>query len=102
MIETTIYFVLAGILVMTGLGTIATARNLVKIVMALQVILFGANLALFNAGLTDSGPSLFSSTLVIFSVVLGASVEAVALCIVILVYQRYHTLDVWKVDTLKH
>ena len=92
----------AGVLFFSGLATIATARNLVKNIMGFQVMLFGVNLALFTAGVSDTGPSLFSSTLVVLSIVMGASVEAVALSLAIFLYRKYGTLNPWLIRRLSH
>ena len=102
MIDAYPLYVAAAALFFSGLAAMSTARNLVKNIMGLQVALFGVNLALFAAGLSTNGPSLFSSTLVIFSIVLGAAVEAVALSLVILLYRRYGTLNPWKMRRLSH
>ncbi len=93
-------YVTAAALFFTGLATIAIARNLVKSIMGFQVMLFGANLALFVGGLGDLGPSRFSTTLVVLSIVMGASVEAVALSLVILLYRKYGTLNPWEIRRL--
>jgi multicomponent Na+:H+ antiporter subunit C len=95
-------YLTAAILFFIGLGTIGVVRNLVKSIMGFQVMLFGVNLALFAAGLGDDGPSRFSTTLVILSIVMGASVEAVALSLVILLYRRYGTLNPWEIRRLSH
>jgi multicomponent Na+:H+ antiporter subunit C len=95
-------YVAAAALFFAGLAAMSTARNLVKNIMGFQIALFGVNLALFTAGLTDNTPSLFSSTLVVLSIVMGASVEAVALSLAILLYRRYGTLNPWKMRRLSH
>jgi multicomponent Na+:H+ antiporter subunit C len=95
-------YVAAASLFFSGLAAMSTARNLVKNIMGFQVALFGVNLALFTAGLTDNIPSFFSSTLVVLSIVMGASVEAVALSLAILLYRRYGTLNPWKMRRLSH
>jgi len=92
----------AASLFFVGLATIATARNLVKNIMGFQVMLFGVNLALFSAGLSDQGPSDFSSTLVVLSIAMGASVEAVALSLVVFLYRHYRTLNPWMIRRLRH
>ncbi len=93
-------YLTAGALFLIGLATIAIVRNLVKSIMGFQVMLFGVNLALFAAGLGDAGPSRFSTTLVVLSIVMGASVEAVALSLVILLYRKYGTLNPWEIRRL--
>jgi multisubunit Na+/H+ antiporter MnhC subunit len=102
MIDSYPLYVAAAALFFSGLAAMSTARNLVKNIMGFQVALFGVNLALFTAGLTNNSPSLFSSTLVVLSIIMGASVEAVALCLVILLYRRYGTLNPWKMRRLSH
>jgi multicomponent Na+:H+ antiporter subunit C len=100
MIDSYPLYVAAAALFFSGLAAMSSARNLVKNIMGFQIALFGVNLALFTAGLTNNSPSLFSSTLVVLSIVMGASVEAVALSLVILLYRRYGTLNPWKMRRL--
>ncbi len=102
MIEVSVLNAAAAGLFFTGLATIATARNLVKNIMGFQVMLFGVNLALFTAGLGESGPTSFSTTLVVLSIAIGASVEAVALSLLVFLYRQYHTLNPWLIKRLRH
>jgi NADH:ubiquinone oxidoreductase subunit K len=94
--------VLAAVLFVSGFGTIATTKNLVKMIMGFQVMIWGVNLALFAGGLINGQASLFSTSLVVISISIGASVEALALSLVILVFRRYGTLDPWEIKRLAH
>jgi NADH:ubiquinone oxidoreductase subunit K len=94
--------VLAALLFVSGFGTIATTKNLVKMIMGFQVMIWGVNLALFAGGLINGQASLFSTSLVVISISIGASVEALALSLVILVFRRYGTLDPWEIKRLAH
>ena len=94
--------VLAAILFISGFGTIATTKNLVKMIMGFQVMIWGVNLALFAGGLINGEPTLFSTSLVVISISIGASVEALALSLVILVFRRYGTLNPWEIRRLAH
>jgi multisubunit Na+/H+ antiporter MnhC subunit len=76
------------------------SRNLLKTIISFQVIVFGANLALFSSGLSASS-NLMANTLVLFSIVVGGSVEAVGLALIVLVHKKYGTLDPWKIRRLK-
>jgi NADH:ubiquinone oxidoreductase subunit K len=88
------------LLVFMGIASIALSKNLIKTIMSFQVVLFGANLALFASGLgTDA--RLTSDTFVLLSVTTGAAVEAVGLAIVIGVHRKYGTLDPSKIRKLK-
>jgi multisubunit Na+/H+ antiporter MnhC subunit len=77
------------------------SRNLVKTIISFQVVVFGANLGLFASGLGSSS-SLMANTLVLFSIVVGGSVEAVGLALIVLVHKKYGTLDPWKIRRLRN
>lgn len=79
-------------LLFAGIGSIGISKNLLKSIMSFQVAVFGANLALFASGL-GFGSRLVSDAFVLLSVLVGASVEAVGLAIVVVVYRKYHTLN---------
>ena len=94
--------VFAAMLFISGFGAIASAKNLVKIIMGFQVMIWGANLALFAGGLIDGKATFFSTSLVLISISIGTSVEALALSLVVLVYRKYGTLNPWEVRRLQH
>lgn len=90
----------AAVLVFLGVFAMSYSRNLLKTIIGFQVVVFGANLALFASGLGTSS-NLMANTLVFFSIVVGGSVEAVGLALIVLVHRRYGTLDPWKVRRLR-
>jgi multisubunit Na+/H+ antiporter MnhC subunit len=94
--------VFAAILFVAGFGSIVTTKNLVKMIMGFQVMIWGVNLALFAGGLVNGQATLFSTSLVVLSISIGASVEALALSLAILTFRRYGTLDPWKIRRLAH
>lgn len=94
--------VFAALLFVSGFGTIAATKNLVKMIMGFQVMIWGVNLALFAGGLINGEASLFSTSLVIVSIAVGASVEALALSLAILAFRRYGTLNPWEIRRLAH
>lgn len=94
--------VFAAILFTSGFGTIAATKNLVKMIMGFQVMIWGVNLALFAGGLVNGQATLFSTSLVILSISVGASVEALALSLTILVFRKYGTLNPWEIRRLAH
>ncbi|MCL4518619.1 MAG: NADH-quinone oxidoreductase subunit K [Thaumarchaeota archaeon] len=91
----------ATLLVVIGLASMAYSRNLIKTVMSFQVVVFGANLALFTSGLGRSS-SFMAQTFVLFSILVGASVEAVALAIIVTIHRKYGTINPWEIRRLKH
>lgn len=94
--------VFAALLFVSGFGTIAAAKNLVKAIMGFQVMIWGVNLALFAGGLINGEVTLFVTSLVVLSISIGASVEALALSLVILTFRRYGTLNPWEIRRLAH
>ncbi len=94
--------VFAAMLFLSGFGTIVITKNLVKVIMGFQVMIWGVNLALFAGGVVNGQASLFSTSLVVLSISVGASVEALALSLTILVFQRYGTLNPWEIRRLAH
>lgn len=87
-----ILFATGTALMFIGIGSIGLSKNLLKTMMSFQAAVFGANLALFASGM-GFGSRLLSDAFVALSVLVGASVEAVGLAIVVVVYRKYHTLD---------
>jgi NADH:ubiquinone oxidoreductase subunit K len=87
-------------LLFMGVASIALSKNLIKTIMSFQVVLFGANLALFAAGL-GAGTRLSLDTFVLLSITAGAAVEAVGLAIVLVVQRKYRTLDPSKIRKLR-
>lgn len=88
------------LLVFMGLASISLSKNLIKTVMSFQVVLFGANLALFSSGL-GTETRLTVETFVLLSITVGAAVEAVGLAIVLGVHKKYGTLDPSKARRLR-
>lgn len=91
----------ALVLVFIGILSMSYSRNLLKTLISFQVVVFGANLALFSSGL-GGALHLMADTLVLFSIVAGASVEAVGLALIVLVHKKYGTLDPWQIKKLRH
>jgi len=97
-----VFTMTATVLVFLGIASVSYSRNLIKTVMSFQVIVFGANLALFSSGLGGSGQDFISQTFVLFSILVGASVEAVALALIITIHRKYGTLNPWEIRRLRH
>jgi multicomponent Na+:H+ antiporter subunit C len=94
--------VFAAMLFISGFGTIATTKNIIKMIMGFQVMIWGVNLALFAGGLVNGVITLFSTSLVVLSISIGASVEALALSLAILMFRRYGTMNPWELRRLAH
>jgi len=96
-----IFTATAMVLIFLGLASMTYSRNLIKTVMSFQIIVFGANLALFSSGM-GSSQAYMSQTFVLFSIFVGASVEAVALALIVTIHKKYGTLNPWEIRRLRH
>lgn len=100
----------AFIVIILGLYMIITKKNFLKIILGLSMIDSGINLLLISIGyrkdatapIFDSASSNISNTafvdpvpqaLTLTSIVIGACVTALALSLVIKVYEHYGTID---------
>jgi len=99
-LDQTILIAAGTALLFVGIGSVAMSKNLLKSIMSFQVTVFGANLALFASGM-GFGSRLVSDTFVILSVLVGASVEAVGLAIIVVVYKKYGTLNPDEIRRLR-
>lgn len=98
--DQTILLATGTALLLIGIASIAVSRNLLKSIMSFQVSVFGANLALFASGL-GFGSRLMSDTFVALAILVGASVEAVGLAIIVVVYRKYKTLNPDEIRRLR-
>lgn len=105
------------LLIMIGLYGVLAKRNLIKILIGLSLMDTGVNVLLVSLGYVKSGSapvltSILSSNsgafvdpipqaLVLTAIVIGVAVLALALSIVIRVYEKYGTLDISEIRGLK-
>jgi NADH:ubiquinone oxidoreductase subunit K len=99
-LDALVYMGAGTLLMFMGVASMALSKNLVKTIMSFQVVLFGANLALFSSGLGTT-TRLTVDTFVLLSITVGAAVEAVGLAIILGVHRKYGTLDPSKVRKLR-
>ncbi len=96
------------LLLLIGIASVSYSKHLIKSMMAFQVAVFGANLTLFASGLatyasTPNGLLVRPADMfVIFSVLVGAAVEAVGLAIIVMVYRKYGTLNPADIRRLRN
>jgi NADH-quinone oxidoreductase subunit K len=87
---------LAGI----GLYGLLVMRNLIKLIVALQIMAKGAMLALVTAG-AASGQLQLGQSLAVSVIVVDTLVAVVALALAVQVRRRCGTLDARELGTLK-
>jgi NADH-quinone oxidoreductase subunit K len=91
-----------GVLGLIGIGLygLLITRNLIKVVVALQVLVKGALLALVAAGMA-SGKINLGQSLAVMVIVVDTVVAVIGLALALQVKRRMGTLDVKELSTLK-
>lgn len=85
-----------------GLYGMAFKRNMIRILLSLEIILNAANLSFISFSARFAGQAdLLAQSLVLMSIVLGGCVVAVGLSLVLNAYKHYKTLDVRELRRLK-
>jgi NADH-quinone oxidoreductase subunit K len=99
---TELQIVVIGVLGLIGIGLygLLITRNLIKVVVALQVLVKGALLALVAAG-TASGKINLGQSLAVMVIVVDTVVAVIGLALALQVKRRMGTLDVKELSTLK-
>jgi NADH-quinone oxidoreductase subunit K len=99
---TPLHITVIGVLGLIGIGLygLLITRNLIKVVVALQVLVKGALLALVAAG-TVSGKINLGQSLAVMVIVVDTVVAVIGLALALQVKRRLGTLDVKELATLK-
>lgn len=94
------FLILAAILFALGTFTVLTRRNSVGVLMGVELILNSANVNLvaFSHYVTRS---LGGQAFALFVIVIAAAEAAIALAIVLSIYQNFATIDATDADTMK-
>lgn len=94
------FMIVSGILFTIGLvGIFATKKNLITILMSIELMLLAANLNLvaFSSAYIDSTGQL----LVLFSLTVAAAESAIGLAIVTVYYRNRHSIEVSKTKMMR-
>jgi len=95
-----IYLILAAILFSLGMFAVITSRNAIAVLMGVELILNGANLN-FIAFARFGGMNISGHIFALFVIVLAAAEVAVALAIIINIYQNFNSINVDEAQDLK-
>lgn len=99
---TTVEIVFAGVIALAGVGLygLLVARNLIKVMVALQILVKGALLALVAAG-ANSGQINLSQSLAITVIVADTVVAVIGLALAVQVKRLIGTLDLKELSNLR-
>jgi len=93
------YLALSGVIFSIGLIGVMTSRNVLKVLLSLELLLAASNL-LFVAFSKFNGD--YAGQLIVFFVILVAAAEvAIGLAIIVLMYRRLSTIQADDLRTMK-
>lgn len=92
-------FVLAGILFALGLTGILVRRNIIFMLMSIEVMLNAAGLAFIAAGQRWGQPD--GQVMFLFILTMAAAEVSVGLALVLALYRQYETLDTNAISRMK-
>ena len=94
------FLFVSAVLFAFGIYGVATRKNAIMVLMGIELILNSANIN-FIAFSRYGGMNLDGQMVSIFVIILAACEAAVALAIVLNIYQQFNTVNVDEVDSLK-
>lgn len=89
----------AGILFALGLTGVMIRRNIIFILMSIEVMLNAAGMAFIFAGSAWNQPD--GQVMFIFILAVAAAEVSVGLALIILVFQKFRSLDIDKLTSMK-
>ncbi|MHC5210382.1 MAG: NADH-quinone oxidoreductase subunit NuoK [Planctomycetota bacterium] len=94
------YLFVSGTLFVMGVIAILTRRNVLYVLMGVELILNAANLN-FVAFSRFGGYGMDGQMMAIFVVILAAAEAAIALAIVLRIFHDFGTIDITRTDSLR-
>ncbi|MCF7804788.1 MAG: NADH-quinone oxidoreductase subunit NuoK [Candidatus Marinimicrobia bacterium] len=95
-----VYLVVSAILFSLGLFAVISRRNAIAVLMGIELILNAANIN-FVAFAKFSSVTLDGHIFAIFVIIMAAAEAAVALAIVLNIYNNYKTINVDEASSLR-
>ena len=95
------YLILSGLLFSIGLYGALTKRNAIVILMSIELMLNGVNIALVAFSRFITPVILTGQVFAIFIMVVAAAEVAIGLAIIIAIYRNRNTIDVNKINLMK-
>ena len=94
------FLILSGLLFSLGVYAVLTRRNAILVLMGIELILNAANINFIAFSRYSSG-TLDGQVIAIFVIILAASEAAIALAIILNIYQNFNTVNVDELNRLK-
>lgn len=100
------YLIFALLLYLLGLYTMASSKNMVKLVMGIEILVAAVNLNFIALAAFTTGPSVVGpvdplvQNFVIISICIGGAIAVVAMSLIVKAYRHYGTLDIRELRRL--
>ena len=94
------YLVVSAVLFSLGIYGVITRKNAILVLMGIELILNSANIN-FIAFSRYSGFQMDGQAIAVFIIILAAAEAAIALAIVLNIYQRFQTVNVDEINRLR-
>ena len=101
------YLIFALLLYILGLYTLASSKNMIKLVMGIEILVAAVNLNFIALAAFTTGPSIIGPVdplvqiFVILSICVGGVIAVVAMSLIVSSYKHYGTLDIRELRRLK-
>ena len=95
------FIILSAVLFCIGLLGVLTQRNVIKVIMCLEIMLNAVNIALAGFSRFVTPAALTGQVFVIFIMVVAAAEAAVGLAIIMALYRKRGTIDTTKINLMK-
>ena len=92
-------FIVAGLLFLTGLVGVLVRRNIIYILLAIEIMLNASGLAFVVAGSYWQQPD--GQVMYFFVLTMAAAEVAVGLSLVLQMYHKFDTLDVNRINRMR-
>jgi NADH:ubiquinone oxidoreductase subunit K len=100
MTVTAVYMTFAGLLCIIGLYCLLTSRNVIRLLIGIEIMVKAVVLSFGAAGFLR-GNTAFAQSIIVTIIVIEVSLVAVALAIVINAHRNTGSLDIGKLTRLK-
>jgi NADH-quinone oxidoreductase subunit K len=102
MVYLTPFIVSVALMVITGLGCLMVKRDMVRLLIGIEILFNAANLFFIALSTQTAGyVDPFAHSIVMMAIVLDGTVIAVGLAMILNVYRHYKTIDIRKLRRLK-
>lgn len=95
------YFMLSGILFAIGLFGAVSRRNVITVLMAIELMFNAANLNFVAANMLLNPEGTLGQVAAMFSITIAAAEAAVGLALVLAIYRKFDTVFLEKFNLLK-